>query len=67
MKKIINQKIIELSEQQNKMIISGWGSDALGKSVVEKITYVSDGLKVAGYIAYPKDDSQTYPCVIWCR
>lgn len=49
------------------MIISGWGKDALEKSDVEKITYLSDGLKVKGYIAYPKDDSKKYPCIIWCR
>jgi dipeptidyl aminopeptidase/acylaminoacyl peptidase len=67
MKKIINQEIIELSEQQNRMIISGWGSDTLHNSIVEKITYLSDGLKVSGYIAYPKDNSKKYPCIIWCR
>jgi dipeptidyl aminopeptidase/acylaminoacyl peptidase len=49
------------------MIISGWGKDALEKSVVEKITYLSDGLKVKGYLAYPRDESKKYPCIIWCR
>ena len=67
MKKIINREIIELTEQQQKMIVSGWGSDALDKSIVEKITYLSDGLKVTGYIAYPKEISKKYPCIIWCR
>ena len=67
MQKIINREIIELIEQQKKMIISGWGKDTFDKSVVEKITYASDGLKVTGYIAYPKDDSKKYPCIIWCR
>lgn len=67
MSKIIYKEKIELSEQQKKMIVSGWGSDALEKSAVEKITYLSDGLKVSGYIAYPKDESKKYPCVIWCR
>ena len=28
------------------MILSGWGNDTLEKSVVEKMTYISDGLKV---------------------
>jgi len=65
--KIIEREIISLTEQQNKMIISGWGSDVLEKTIVEKITYVSDGLKVKGYIAYPKDNSKTYPSIIWCR
>ncbi|AFH50680.1 Peptidase [Ignavibacterium album JCM 16511] len=65
--KIIEREIISLPEQQNKMIISGWGSDVFDKTTVEKITYLSDGLKVKGYIAYPKDNSKTYPCIIWCR
>jgi hypothetical protein len=54
--KIIDRQEIILTAQQQKMIVSGWGKDTLEKSVVEKITYISDGLKVTGYIAYPKDD-----------
>ncbi|MBK6913617.1 MAG: prolyl oligopeptidase family serine peptidase [Ignavibacteriales bacterium] len=65
--RIIERRKIEVNESQQKMIISGWGKDALEKSDVEKITYLSDGLKVKGYIAYPKDDSKKYPCIIWCR
>lgn len=49
------------------MIISGRGKDALEKSIVEKITYLSGGLKIKGYIAFPRDDSKKYPCIIWCR
>lgn len=64
---ILSREIISLPEQQNKMIISGWGADVLDKTTVEKITYLSDGLKVKGYIAYPNDNSKTYPCIIWCR
>lgn len=64
---IISREIITLTEQQNKMIVSGWSGDVLTKTTVEKITYLSDGLKVKGYIAYPNDDSITYPCIIWCR
>ncbi|WP_337872533.1 prolyl oligopeptidase family serine peptidase [Ignavibacterium sp.] len=67
MSKIIQREIITLTTQQNKMIISGWGNDVLEKTIVEKITYLSDGLKVKGYIAYPKDDSNKYPSIIWCR
>ena len=67
MSNIISREVIELSNQQQKMISSGWGSDVLQKSDVEKIVYSSDGLKVSGYIAYPKDDSKKYPCIIWCR
>lgn len=65
--KIIERLEIHLSESHSKMIISGWGKEAFENSVVERITYISDGLKVKGYIAYPKDASQKYPCIIWCR
>ena len=78
---IIERHEIKLSETHSKMIISGWGKEAYENSVVERITYLSDlpadlsadktgkagGLKVKGYIAYPKDNSKKYPCIIWCR
>ncbi|MEO8231166.1 MAG: prolyl oligopeptidase family serine peptidase [Ignavibacteriota bacterium] len=67
MSNFLTRDIINLSEQEKKMIDSGWGKDSLEKTVVEKITYLSDGLKVSGYIAYPKDETKKYPCVIWCR
>lgn len=67
MSRIIDSEEVKLSESQQKMIISGWGSGVIEKTIVEKITYESDGLKVKGYIAYPKDDTHKYPCVIWCR
>ncbi len=49
------------------MVASGWGNASVETTVVEKITYLSDGLKVKGYLAYPKDTSRKYPCIIWCR
>jgi dipeptidyl aminopeptidase/acylaminoacyl peptidase len=64
---IIERTPIEQGDSQNKMIASGWGEDALNNTVVEKITYISDGLKVKGYVAYPRDITNKYPCVIWNR
>ncbi len=64
---IIDRQIIELPDHQNKMIISGWGKDVFDNSIVEKITYLSDGLKIKGYIAYPLGNSKKYPCIIWNR
>lgn len=64
---IIEREIIQLSIQQERMIASGWGEDVVENSVVEKITYLSDNLKVKGYTAYPKNPVGKYPCVIWCR
>ncbi len=64
---IIERKEIILSESQTKMVKSGWGDETFENTIVEKITYLSDGLKVKGYIAYPKNQSKKYPCVIWNR
>lgn len=65
--KIIRREKITLNSIQRKMIASGWGKETLESSTTEKITYLSDGLKVNGYLAYPNDKSKKYPCVIWCR
>ncbi|MBI2420402.1 MAG: prolyl oligopeptidase family serine peptidase [Ignavibacteriales bacterium] len=58
---------IVLPEQQEKMILSGWGHDALHGTVVEKIIYMNGRLKIPGYIAYPKDSSRKYPGILWNR
>ena len=52
--KFIEREKIELNETQIKMLISGWGKEVYENTIVERITYLSDGLKVKGYIAYPK-------------
>ena len=67
MSKIIERKEVALTKIQEKMVKSGWGEKTLNDTIVEKITYDSDGLKVKGYIAQPKDDSKKYPSIIWCR
>jgi dipeptidyl aminopeptidase/acylaminoacyl peptidase len=64
---ITEREIINLPPAQEKMIRSGWGNSCADNAIVEKITYKSDGLNVKGYIAYPKDQSRKYPCIIWCR
>ena len=62
---IIERQKLNLTESQSKLIKSGWGKDAVEKVTTEKISYKSDGLKVNGYIAYPKASSKKYPCIIW--
>lgn len=64
---ILNRKIIDITEIQKKIIKSGWGNSSVDDSIVEKMIYISDGLKVNGYIAYPKNIHKKYPCIIWCR
>jgi len=63
----IERKKILLNDSQSKMLISGWSEKILQNTIVENISYNSDGLKVKGYLAYPKDTSRKYPCLIWNR
>lgn len=69
MKSIIcKRKRISFTDQQEKMIVSGWGNASFYNSILEKITYISDGLKVKGYLCYPTDYAhKKFPCIFWCR
>ena len=66
---IIHREQIVPGETQTKMIVSGWGESVIDNSVVEKITYMSDGLKVKGYLAYPAEipSGKKIPLIIWNR
>ena len=64
---IISAENLNLSSSQLNLIKSGWGTDAVEKVILKKITYLSDGLKVKGYVAHPVDENKKYPCIIWCR
>lgn len=63
----IERSKISLSHIQNKMLKSAWGNKAVESVLVERISYLSDGLNVKGYLAYPKETSRKYPCIIFCR
>jgi dipeptidyl aminopeptidase/acylaminoacyl peptidase len=66
--KIIDREKINLNESHIKLIISGWGKETYENSEVERITYLSDGLKIKGYLAYPKNiKEKQFPCIIWNR
>lgn len=64
---IIDRKLVELNEIQKKILNSGWKMSTGISPIVEKITYLSDGLRVKGYLAYPENTNKRYPCIIWCR
>ncbi len=64
---ILERKIIEIPLIQEKILKSAWGDSAIDNSVLEKIVYKSDSLKVKGFLAYPKIINRKLPCVIWCR
>lgn len=66
---IIEKNLIELKPQQEKMIESGWGASVITDTEVYSIVYLSDGIKVRGYIAHPKNinPDEKFPCIIWNR
>lgn len=39
----------------------------LDHTALQEIVYLSDGLKISGYIASPKGGAGKYPCIIYCR
>ena len=39
----------------------------LSETTLQKITYLSNGLKISGYIAKPSSPNKKYPCLIYCR
>jgi dipeptidyl aminopeptidase/acylaminoacyl peptidase len=64
---ILEREEIVFTQVQNRLIASGWGQEVLDNTITEKITYLSDELKIRGYISYPTYKSKKYPCVIWNR
>jgi len=39
----------------------------LSETTLQKITYLSEGLKISGYVSQPKGNTKKYPCIIYCR
>jgi dipeptidyl aminopeptidase/acylaminoacyl peptidase len=64
--KLLESKSVELTTYQVGVVKRMYVIDVIEKTVVEQITYLSDGLKVKGYIARPKEPG-VYPTLIWNR
>ena len=66
---ILERQEIELTPQQQKLLVSGWGEETLSSATVESIVYLSSGIKVRGYLAYPANrlPGVKFPCVLWNR
>ncbi|MBK8981025.1 MAG: prolyl oligopeptidase family serine peptidase [Ignavibacteria bacterium] len=64
---ILSQNVIDLKENQIKLIKSGWGNETAEETIVESIVYDSDGYKVKGYIAKPVNIKGKIPLIIWNR
>lgn len=66
--KLVNVSPVTFTKQQIERMQKYDPSirDILAKVEIKSITYLSDGLKVKGYLAYPKD-GKNLPCVIFNR
>ncbi len=67
--KIISQKLHSITEKDRLPLIENFkGADTiLENTILEKITYLSDNLKISGYVSKPKYNIKKLPCIIYCR
>ncbi|MBU0984574.1 MAG: prolyl oligopeptidase family serine peptidase, partial [candidate division Zixibacteria bacterium] len=63
---IVSRERVELNRPARATVTRMYGGDVLDQTLVEQLVYVSDGLKVTGYIARPLNPGR-YPVVIWNR
>jgi len=63
---IRHREKVELTKPQTAVIEKLYGGQLIAETIVEEMTYLSDGLNINGYIARPKDKGQ-YPTLIWNR
>jgi len=63
---IINREPAALKKPAAASVKKLYNELVLTETIVEKITYLSDGLRINGYLARPSNPG-TYPVVIWNR
>lgn len=63
---ITDRKIIEPNRFQRSTVNKLFASEVYEQTTLEQITYLSDGLKINGYIASPKTEGK-YPVLLWNR
>ncbi len=63
---IISREAVILARPQQVMVERLYGPQLLKTTSLEQITYRSDGLRIKGYVAYPKEAGR-YPVILWNR
>jgi len=63
---LVEREPVEVSDRLRHRLTGRAGEPYLDRVQIERITYLSDGLKVRGYLAAPKADGP-HPCVIYNR
>src|SRR5262245_29940072 len=66
--KLLDKSVIEFPEKAWSMVESNFPGtrEALKSVELSRITYLSDGLKIKGYLAMPKS-GENLPCIIFNR
>ncbi|MBD3402641.1 prolyl oligopeptidase family serine peptidase [candidate division GN15 bacterium] len=63
---IVAREEVSLSKVFEQTVKRMYPAEILERNIVERITYISDGLRITGYIARPKAKGR-YPVIIWNR
>lgn len=63
---LVDSHTVTLKPVPSSIVEKMYDRSVLTDTVVEKITYLSDGFRVKGYIARPKAEGR-YPVIIWNR
>ncbi len=63
---ITERQIVTANAFQKSMIEKLYDKSVYENTIVENITYLSGGLKIKGYVAFPKE-AGNYPVLLWNR
>ncbi len=63
---LVDSKSAELTKPMRTIVAKTYSQDVLDNTIVERITYLSEGLKINGYIARPSEPGR-YPVLLWNR
>ncbi len=63
---IIHREKVELNQPSKATVKRLYNEEVITETIVERITYLSDGLRINGYCARPREKG-IYPVLIWNR
>lgn len=63
---LIDREMVSLNRAMRSIVARHYSEAVVDETVVEKITYLSDDLKIKGYLARPKGEGP-WPVLIWNR
>ncbi len=63
---LIDREMVSLNRAMRSIVARHYSEAVVDETIVERITYLSDDLRVKGYLAYPKGEGP-WPVLIWNR